>query len=201
MRSLRKTPVAVVREELGLSLQEFADLIGKSAATVSSLENGRLRLSERTALAICKKTGVSLTWLLAGDPTFPPVNAKGGLWAKEDYETQSGEVFKSFGEFTGTMANTFTHFYAIMLEAILAKQIRDDPDRAIIILVRSEQFLKDLRDEFGADDQLITELLPKARKMQLAQIFEEVSSLFPAKTSSVEPSPSSERRASGRKSA
>jgi transcriptional regulator with XRE-family HTH domain len=200
MRTLRRTTVAVVREELGLSRQEFADLIGKSDATVSSLENGRLQLSERTALAIHKKTGVRMTWLLTGDPNTPPVNIEGKPWTKEDYEKGAFE-FHHLDNPTEEVAKTFATFYNAVLESIFVKQIREDADRASIVITRVEQFLEDLQKEFGTDDKIFDDLLRKARKMPLAQYVESVSSLFPAKTSSGSPSPSNGRPKGGRKSA
>jgi transcriptional regulator with XRE-family HTH domain len=203
MRSLRKTTVAVVREELGLGLKEFADLIGKSAATVSSLENGRLALSEPTALEISKKTGVGLTWLLASDPKREPVNIEGAPWSKRDYEKRALNTYKDVGEFTDAMANAFARFHAIIIEAILAKQIRKDPERAAIVISRVERFLKDLRAEFGADEKAIKRLLKEQTKEKnRVEFVNAVSSLYsPAKTSSAGPSPSSERPEGGSKSA
>ncbi len=72
MRSKRRTTVAVLRQILGISVEEFAKLIGKSAATVNSLETGRLKLSEETAFKIQEQTGVEMEWLLNAGPREKP---------------------------------------------------------------------------------------------------------------------------------
>jgi transcriptional regulator with XRE-family HTH domain len=66
MQSRQKTPVAVLRLLLGLTVEGFAGLIGKAPSTITSLESGRLALSEETAFRIKRETGVSLEWLLKG---------------------------------------------------------------------------------------------------------------------------------------
>src|SRR5215467_11873873 len=72
MRSKRKTTVAVLRQVLGLSVEEFAKLIGKSATTINSLETGRLKLAEETAFKIQEETGVEMEWLLKAAPKEKP---------------------------------------------------------------------------------------------------------------------------------
>jgi transcriptional regulator with XRE-family HTH domain len=72
MQSTKKTPVAVLRHEIGLTVEEFAELIGKSVSAVNSLETGRLALSEETARTIAVQTGVALSWLLNGNAKQKP---------------------------------------------------------------------------------------------------------------------------------
>ena len=64
--------MAVLRLLLGLTVEEFAALIGKSTSAVTSLETGRLALSEETAFKIKKETGVAVTWLLHGNAKEKP---------------------------------------------------------------------------------------------------------------------------------
>jgi transcriptional regulator with XRE-family HTH domain len=86
MKSTVSTVVSVVRLGTELPAPEFAELIGKPYATLKSLESGRLELSEKTALAISKATGVSLEWLLRGDPKTSPVTDKGMPWTRESFD-------------------------------------------------------------------------------------------------------------------
>lgn len=72
MQSKKKTTVAVLRTLLGLTVEEFAKLIGKSLTTVNSLETGRLKLSEKTAHTISQETGVEMHWLLKSKPKEKP---------------------------------------------------------------------------------------------------------------------------------
>jgi|EndMetStandDraft_4_1072995.scaffolds.fasta_scaffold07646_5 transcriptional regulator with XRE-family HTH domain len=87
--SSRKTPVAILRSILGLSVKEFAEIIGKSPSTIPALETGRLPLSEDTALRISRETGVALAWLLDGDPDVRPYHDEvwnGGVYDRETFE-------------------------------------------------------------------------------------------------------------------
>ena len=87
MRSERRTTVAVLRLATGLSAAEFAQLIGKSLATVKTLEAGKLALSVRTAATITQQTGISLRWLVNGDVAAPMIAADDGEpWTVETYE-------------------------------------------------------------------------------------------------------------------
>lgn len=72
MRSQKLTPVAVLRSLLGLSVEEFANVVGKAPSTIKSLETGRLALSEETALSIANQTGVAVAWLLEGNAKQKP---------------------------------------------------------------------------------------------------------------------------------
>lgn len=69
--SQQKSKVAQTRLITGETAEAFADIIGKSLPTLRSLETGRLKLSEKTALDISRATGVSLRWLL-DDKSIPP---------------------------------------------------------------------------------------------------------------------------------
>ena len=89
--SSKQTTVAVIRSELGLSIEEFGELIGKAPSTIKALEaKNRLALSEETAAAISEATGVSLAWLLDGDPRRRMVTPEGKPYTKEVYEMISG---------------------------------------------------------------------------------------------------------------
>src|ERR1700731_675257 len=72
MRSLQKTSVAVLRQMVGLSAEEFGQLVGKSISTMTKLDNGQLPLSEETAQLISIETGVDMRWLLSGNPEEEP---------------------------------------------------------------------------------------------------------------------------------
>lgn len=71
---MRKTTsgarVARARKITGETAESFADMIGKSVATLRSWESGRLDLGEDSALRISLETGCAYEWLLfgSGDP-------------------------------------------------------------------------------------------------------------------------------------
>jgi transcriptional regulator with XRE-family HTH domain len=89
--SSKQTTVAVIRSELGLSIEEFGKLIGKAPSTIKALEaKNRLTLSEETAAAISEATGVSLAWLLEGNPRKRMSTVEGEPYTREVYEMLSG---------------------------------------------------------------------------------------------------------------
>jgi len=73
-------PVAIVRQICRLYQKEFAQLIGCSRIYLQKIEqtpqHGGQRLSEKLATRISHETGVSLTWLLTGDPNLPAVSGR-----------------------------------------------------------------------------------------------------------------------------
>lgn len=56
--------VAWLRETLGFSQKELGALIGASQPLIQAVELGRIRLSERFAYMLERKTGTSAKWLL-----------------------------------------------------------------------------------------------------------------------------------------
>jgi len=72
-RSNFKHPLAVLRQIIGYGQKEMAELAECSAATIQSIELGRLKLSEKLGVLISGKTGIKLSWLLEGDPDKPPI--------------------------------------------------------------------------------------------------------------------------------
>src|ERR1700722_7063259 len=91
MISRQKTTVAVLRQLLGLSVEEFGQLIGKSISTVTKLEVGLLKLSVETAVKISHETGVDVEWLMAEDPKEDPYSTDDESNRKEPY---SKELFE-----------------------------------------------------------------------------------------------------------
>jgi transcriptional regulator with XRE-family HTH domain len=55
-----------LREALGLTQHQLANMIGASHSTIQAIELGRLPLSERFAWRISEQTGVDVRWLRAG---------------------------------------------------------------------------------------------------------------------------------------
>jgi hypothetical protein len=146
MKSTRSTTVAVVRQRTGLSALDFGKLIGKPLGTVKSLEAGRLKLSEGTAMVISEKTGVSMVWLLSCDVKTQPVDQFGNPWKKETFEDAEGRrsIFISH-------SRDSTQFVAKLcdrLRAILSNQ--ETPAKGFMIATaRTERFLNELQNEFG----------------------------------------------------
>lgn len=65
-------PLAVLRHILRMNQAQLGELCGHSGRTIQAVELGKLALSEGLAHRIAQATGISVEWLLNGDPTVPP---------------------------------------------------------------------------------------------------------------------------------
>jgi DNA-binding XRE family transcriptional regulator len=63
--------LSVLRKNLALRQSELAEMLGCAKATITSIEVGRLKLSESLADRIVAVTGCDRDWLLANDITVP----------------------------------------------------------------------------------------------------------------------------------
>jgi hypothetical protein len=155
MKSTLSTVVAVVRHETGLIAPHFAKLIGKPYATLKSLESGRLKLSERTALDISRATGVGLAWLLAGDPKEPIITNEGTLWTHEIFSWHEGQAVRK-GIYESILkehrrskdaVTTVKRLMAVDLGNNLRKlleRVYGDDDAFSIACAKAQRFLNDL---------------------------------------------------------
>ena len=79
--------MASLRAFLGIKDIELAEILKCSAYTVHSLEcPGRLALSDSMANRIRHETGVSIDWLLNGDPAAPILGADRRPYTREFYD-------------------------------------------------------------------------------------------------------------------
>ncbi len=58
--------LALLRAELGLSMDKFGSKIGVSRSAISKFESGISGISEQTLLSICREFHVNYTWLKEG---------------------------------------------------------------------------------------------------------------------------------------
>ncbi len=90
-RSMRRSPLrhtlAVLRTTIGLGQKEMAELLGCSTRTIQAIELGQLQLSLKLGEKITYETGVSLSWLMHGNPDNPIVaDPANDDYTKEDFE-------------------------------------------------------------------------------------------------------------------
>ncbi len=85
-RSAMKHTVAVLRNVIGLSQPDFADLIAKSPSTIAQIETNKLPLSEEIARWVEHETGVSAEWLLMNNPSAPIRDSKGRDYTEETFK-------------------------------------------------------------------------------------------------------------------
>jgi transcriptional regulator with XRE-family HTH domain len=91
-------PVAVLRKELELSQQEFADVARCSRETIRSIEVLRLKLPPKLAEFIAGETGVSLKWLMANRPKARIVDARGRPYVKSLFKKKMASREDPLGE-------------------------------------------------------------------------------------------------------
>jgi transcriptional regulator with XRE-family HTH domain len=118
----KKTPNLVLpwlREVLGLTQHQLANMIGASQPTIQAAELGRLPLSERFAWAISQKIGIDARWLLAGKLPNPPPDPQ--LIRQRYEEAQKGDlaglyflVFRSANNYTYAHAAFFRRFFGFV---------------------------------------------------------------------------------------
>ena len=89
--SSRKTTAAVLREIIGIKVPEWAEILKCSLHSIHDLESGRLKLSPGMALKMSYETGISVRWLMDGDPAAPPVSADGRDYTKRIYDEVQAE--------------------------------------------------------------------------------------------------------------
>lgn len=66
-KNIYATRAAIVRKDLGLTMQEFAKLIGVTTNTISRIENGRHLPSMKTLALMSEKTRIPISYLAGED--------------------------------------------------------------------------------------------------------------------------------------
>jgi transcriptional regulator with XRE-family HTH domain len=176
MISREKTTVAVLRQKLGLSVEEFGQLIGKSLSTVTKLEVGLLKLSVETAIKISNETGVDVEWLMAGEPKEDPLSTDEESNRKEPYSKELFEqiqAFKKSGTRIGfgnkparrfiTAVNVTSDWFSVYNAAVEADATEGDGVKAQHIAYLMGEFLAGLVERFGKDDEAFLRLNAGAR--------------------------------------
>ena len=59
--------VRIVRKDLGLTQEEFGEKLSLVASSISLIESGAVRMTERTTQGICREFGVNRAWLINGE--------------------------------------------------------------------------------------------------------------------------------------
>ena len=75
-----------------IKADDWAKMLGCSLDTIRSVESGRMKLSRDLATAMFHATGISVEWLLKGNPKAPRVAANGEPYTRKIFEeTQAGK--------------------------------------------------------------------------------------------------------------
>lgn len=147
--STKQTTVAVLRSIIGVKADEMARILRCSIATINSLEvKGRLKLSEEMAVRIMSETGISLAWLLGGDPSSPAVTEEGGPFTPETFDrVQAGKAFSSNLESWGFSIRFIKFVFRMRASLAAVKRAKD----LALMEYRVTKFLDALMVECGVD--------------------------------------------------
>jgi len=145
-------PLAVLRHTLGMGQKEMSALVGCSTVTIQKVENLGLKLSEGLAKRISHETGVSLGWLLAGDPEVPPKSRMiGPPYSKQIFELARSKMVTKGAELAASL--TTLGFYC-QIRSIFRSAVRaGDGDLAAY---KFKQALRALAQEFGSTEDFTT---------------------------------------------
>ena len=155
-RSKFRHPLAVLRQICGLGQKEMGLLAACATITIQKIENRGLDLSESLAQRIFHETGVSLAWLLAGDPSAPPLDGAG-----KPYTSASFEWHRAGG--VRTMGVPFTR--ALQIAAI--GSAAGDQGKAALFLWRLGKFFDECAKEFGFDQNAYAIAAARLKKSKL----------------------------------
>jgi transcriptional regulator with XRE-family HTH domain len=169
MISKKKTTISVLRLQLGLTVEEFAFLIGKSVSAITSLETGRLRLSEETASEISRQTGVSMAWLLTSSAKEKPYSIDEGDGSKRPYTKELFETIQAHKKFgdrytqTGKPERRLVGSITVISDWISVYTAAVETRKAELAVYLMQQFLGELVERLGKDDDGMMRINQKAR--------------------------------------
>ena len=139
--------LAVLRTFLGLTQKEVAEILGCSTPTIQAIELKKLPLSSKLADRIRMEMGVSIAWLLAGQPDQPPLDNHGRPYTKNVFERTRANrenPDQMLDEMMARFALTLhTGEVADLLLAAFAK------NKTQLCSYKISQALRSLRAEFG----------------------------------------------------
>jgi hypothetical protein len=146
MKSTLKTTAAVLRSITQEKDSVWADILGKSIHTIRHLEAGTLKLSAALAATMNYESGISIKWLMDGNPAAPPITADGTPYTKEIYD-----VARARKKYFATVKDEDVRNTVVdVLRAICAILVNANRKRNYHLAVyRTAKALAELRDEFG----------------------------------------------------
>jgi transcriptional regulator with XRE-family HTH domain len=167
-----KHPVAVLRTMLGLSQEEFGKEINLSRRTIQSIELGNLRLTEENALLIQQRIGVSIHWLLGGDPAVEPYfedeRERRVRYTREMYDELRAAKASGLGIVRPDTTPSRLHMGALAtvhdwFPILSAARKAGKGDLAVFYL---HKFLGEMRQQFGYDGAAADEISKKSKLIE-----------------------------------
>jgi hypothetical protein len=147
MKSTLKTTAAVLRKITEEKDSVWAeDILGKSVHTIRHLEAGTLKLSAAMAARMNYASGVSIKWLMDGNPKAPPITPDGRAYTKKIYENVRAQK-----KYFATVRDLDVKKTVLdVLRAICGILVSANRKRNFHLAVyRTAKALAELREEFG----------------------------------------------------
>ncbi len=163
MRTLsQKTTAAVLRQKSGTEKDpikdvEWAKMLGRSVQAIHNIESGRTKLRHELATKMFHETGISIDWLMKGDPTLPPIAENGEPYTREIYLRAQAQ--KTFYDHPHPVLRHFDKlgFCARLIAILESASARKDYYMA---RYKVHTALDLLRREFGMDEKIYQHSAP-----------------------------------------
>jgi len=158
--------LALLRTTIGRTQWELANLLECSLPTIRAIEQKKLALSGKLAQKLANETGVSISWLLDGDATRPPMDANEVLITEESFERHQVNLVRRRtqlppGERTDRiLATQFRNMTSILVSA----ECKGNQD---LVGYKIGEALEKLKRQFGFDKELAPKPVSQGGKMLL----------------------------------
>jgi transcriptional regulator with XRE-family HTH domain len=84
--SKAKSTLRRLRDVIGLTQDEMAELLGYSGRMIQAVEYGRSPLTQPMTAIILSRTGINLRWLISRDPDSPMHDQWGNIYTRESFD-------------------------------------------------------------------------------------------------------------------
>ena len=123
-----------LRQTLHMTQTEFSKALGLTQGHMTSIENGKRNITERTVMSICRTYNVSEEWLREGKGEMFTVSGKNNLkQLAKDYHLSEQEqlLLTSFLEMPAKQRKICTKFLVSWAEAMM-KTEKDDSKKEVM---------------------------------------------------------------------
>lgn len=148
---MKPSTLSVLRGVIGITVDQMAKRLGCSRDMIKSIECNRQKLGEERAQKLFHQTQISLSWLLANDPTVPPVSGRGEPYTREIFERAQAEKHWFDQQHPFFRLNNAIGFCA-QLFAIL--ESANAQKKYYMAAYKTSEAIEALRKEFGQDLQV-----------------------------------------------
>jgi hypothetical protein len=149
--SSRKTTAAVLRDIIEIKVPEWAEILERSPHTIHDVECGRLKLSAALAAKMNYESGISIKWLLDGNPAARPISRYGEKYTKAIFEkVQARKKHRAHVEEDQIKYNALEFLRTILNILTNANRKRNYH----LAAYRTWKALDELHNEFGADEKI-----------------------------------------------